>query len=107
MTRRLAREEGVLGGVSAGANVFAASLIAKRLCEAREQRKTEDVPDVHHSRDNEQRENGGTCHLYVLRDEKDLAAFDAVGEDPADEREEEDGDAVEELVKREQKAGMA
>lgn len=34
MTRRLAREEGVLGGVSAGANVFAASVIAKRLWKA-------------------------------------------------------------------------
>ena len=29
MTRRLAREEGVLVGVSAGANIFAASMIAK------------------------------------------------------------------------------
>jgi cysteine synthase B len=31
MTRRLAREEGILGGISAGANVFAAHTIAKRL----------------------------------------------------------------------------
>ena len=49
------------------------------------------------------REREGGCHLHVLRGEQQLTPVAAIGDDAADEREEEDGQFAEEGVEAEEK----
>src|SRR5262249_48293568 len=52
----------------------------------------------------EDREDGSRSHLHILRSEKDLASFDAIGDDATDQRKQEDRDAAEKLVQRQQES---
>ncbi len=53
------------------------------------------------------RKDRRACHLHVLGGEQDLASLNPVGHHPADQREQENGDAAEKLVERQQERGMA
>ena len=52
-------------------------------------------------RDQKRKQRSGG-HLHVLRSEEDLASLGAVGHDTADQRKQEDGDAAEKLIERQQ-----
>ena len=56
---------------------------------------------------NQNGEDRRTGHLQVLRGQKNLASFHTVGHDAADQGEQEDGDAAQELIQREQERRVA
>ena len=64
-------------------------------------------PDVDQSGRHQNGEHGRAAHLHVLGDEQDPVPLDPVGHHAADQREEEDGNAAEKLVERQQEGGMA
>ena len=80
---------------------------AKGLGQAGHKRETKDRPNVGQSVGHQDSKDRRTRHLYVLRGEQDFPALDAVGHHAADQREQEDGNAAEKLVEREQEGGMA
>ena len=51
--------------------------------------------------------SAGARHLHILRAEQNLPPLHAVGHHAADQREQEDGNAAEKLIQRQQKGRMA
>ncbi len=80
---------------------------AKSLGQSGDERKTEDLPDMHHPGRYQDSEQRRARHLYVLRDEENLPPLRPVSHNAAHQREEEDGNASEELIQRKQKGRMA
>lgn len=58
------------------------------------------------SRSYQDREQRGTCHLNVLRNEENSSPLDAVGNYASDQRKKKDRDAAEKLIQSEQKGRM-
>jgi hypothetical protein len=72
-----------------------------------DERETKNLPDLNVVGGDQNGEDGGRGHLQILRTEKDSTALEAVGDDSADEGEEEDRDSAEELVESEKECRMA
>src|SRR6202041_3876875 len=89
------RDQGLIGGTAEG------------LGESRNEGQAKNVPDMNMAGRDQYREEAGGRHLHILRGEQDLATLDAIGDDSAKQRKEEDGDAAEKLVGRKQKGGGA
>ena len=64
------------------------------------------MPDADDLEGEEGGEEEGAGHLDILRAEQDVAAIDAVGDDAADQREQQNGDLAEEAIETE-KEGRA
>ena len=75
---------------------------AEGLRQAGDDRQREDVPDADDVEVDERRQREGRGHLHVLRGEQQLPPVVAVGDDAADEREEQDGQLAEERVEAEE-----
>ena len=60
-------------------------------------------PADHH----QNREQAGAGHLHLLRAEQYPPPLDAVGHHAADQGKQEDGNAAQELIERQQKCGVA
>src|SRR5215831_15202079 len=71
---------------------------AERLRDAGDERQREDVPDLHDVQVHQQGERAGRRHLDVLRHHQRLAFVVAIGEDAADEREQDDRQLLQERV---------
>ena len=56
------------------------------------------MPDLDYVEGHQDGEHEGASHLHVLGKEQEVAALDAVGYDAAEQREEKDGKAGEDLI---------
>ena len=63
---------------------------AKGLRDAGDERQRQDVPDADGSGEDERRQREGRGHLHALRHEQQVPPVAAIGDDAADEREEQD-----------------
>jgi hypothetical protein len=75
---------------------------AKGLREAGDDRQRQHVPDVHDVPVDEGRQREGRAHLHVLRREEEVAAVMAIGDDAANQREEQDRQLAEKGVEAEE-----
>jgi hypothetical protein len=74
---------------------------AEGLREAGDERQRQDVPDAHVSKEYQRRQDERCRHLNVLRAEQQSTAIVTIGNDAADEREEQNRQLAEEIIKSE------
>ena len=79
---------------------------AEGLAEPRDEREQQDRGDVHLAEVHQRRQRERRCHLYELRSDQHAAAVVAIGDDAADEREQEDRELPEEVVEAQVERGI-
>ena len=80
---------------------------AEGLGQTGNERKAQDVPDVHLASCHQDGEQSGGSHLHILGGEQNLPALHPIGHHATDQREQEDGNAAEKLIQRQQERGVA
>ena len=84
------RDQRLIGGTAEG------------LREPGHERQRQDVPDAHVAEEHQRRQNERGGHLDVLRAEQQTTAIVAIGDDAADQREQQDRQLAEEIIEPEE-----